>query len=406
MFDLWYNGDTSNITAPWRAGNTPKSLPAVGAKRCATMSNSIVSHSRGQKAPADYHALASCKGMKWLGPYTGKTIDRTMWECPKGHRFSMSYSSLRKPNHGCLECGRHQPEDYHARAAAFGHIWLGPEVPTSMTKTRWRCANGHEWETAFQALRGCPHCWHEHSGDAFRHTADDYRLLATRNGCEWLGPEVTSVREQTRWRCPLGHEWFASYSYILGGYGCKVCACAARAEQRRIKPEQYHEMAVKCGLVWLGPEVRAIKEKTWWQCAAGHKWHATYNVLQQGQNCPECQDLVNGRRASKPQRALCDMVGGVLNYKIGRCTVDIAVFRADAKIGIEYDCYYWHAKTQANDYRRAQYMVRRGWKILGVKANVLLPSQEQIDAALSVLLDGKDYHELVLEDWGGGKVRQ
>ena len=164
-------------------------------------------------------------------------------------------------------------------------------------------------------------------------------------------------------------------------------------------------MAERRGMTWLGPEVGKVRTSTWWQCASGHKWFTTYSAIKKGTSCPECQDLVNSRYVSKPQRLLCALVDGVLNYKVGRCTVDVAVFSAKAKIGIEYDSYYWHGNTQSNDYRRAQYMVRRGWKMLSVKANGQLPTMEQINEAFAALIGGKDYCEIVLDDWGKGKVR-
>lgn len=369
------------------------------------MDTSIVPRDKRSRTPADYHALANYKGFQWVGSYTGKVTDLTTWKCSQGHLFDMAYSVLRKPRYGCPKCHRYQPEDYHVRAARFGHTWLGPEVRNTTSKTAWRCAHGHEWKVSFQSLTGCPVCTKNHRGDSSRHEPSAYLDLATGRGYCWLGPEVKSAASQTWWQCSHGHKWQATYSTIRSGRGCSICDNLKRGEARRIKPDQYHQMAESSGLIWLGPEVDRVRDNTWWQCMHGHKWCTAYSTLKKGASCPECQDLVNSRLVSKPQRLLCTLVDGVLNYKVGRCTVDVAVFSAEAKIGIEYDCYYWHGKTQSNDYRRAQYMVRRGWKILSVKANGQLPTMEQINDAFAALIGGKDYHEIVLDDWGKGKVR-
>jgi hypothetical protein len=53
-------------------------------------------------------------------------------------------------------------------------------------------------------------------------------------------------------------------------------------------PNEYHELAKYRGFIWLGPEVKNVNTKTNWQCAKGHKWGAVYANIQQGYGCPIC----------------------------------------------------------------------------------------------------------------------
>lgn len=364
------------------------------------MDTPIVPQDKKSKKPEAYHALAASKGFQWLGPYTGKVTEPTMWQCSKGHCFTMAYSVLAKPVNKCPQCNRYQPEDYHALANRMGYIWLGPIVRNTQTKTSWQCPEGHRWKVSYGALSGCPECRNKKRGDANRYDTEQYHKTAKDRGLEWVGPEVNNVSTLTTWRCSNGHEWQATYRSVHASKMCPACYLLQRSEARRIKPEQYHEMAKQNGLEWLGPEVQGVMHKTWWKCSNGHKWLTPYSTVKKGASCPECIGLVNGRRVSKLQRMLCDMVGGILNYKIDRCTVDVALFVGNVKIAIEYDCYYWHAKTQENDKRRAEYMIRRGWKALTVKSNTQLPTIAKMQEAIRILLDGEQYHEIVLDDWG------
>ncbi len=355
------------------------------------MDNSILPYGKRSKKPDDYRALAALKGLEWIGPYTGKVIEPTEWRCSRGHEFLMPYSTLLRPVNGCPKCNRYQAEDYHALAHTKGFEWLGPEVCNTGIKTKWRCSEGHEWEISLNGLKGCPVCRYNQCRVNSKHTNADYHQLAKERDLEWLGPEVPNAATQTGWRCSHGHTWDSTYNVVRRSKMCPACYFLERSEQKRIKPEQYTEMAKEHNLKWLGPEVKGVMQKTWWECTNSHKWFAPYDTIRKGTNCPECLGLVNGRKASKPQKILCDMVGGELNYKIGRCTADIVLFVDLEKIAIEYDCYYWHAKTQENDRRRAEYMIRRGWRVLSVKSNIKLPSLTQMQDAIQLLVNGQTY---------------
>ena len=75
--------------------------------------------------------------------------------------------------------------DYRALAEERGFLWLGPSVSNTHTKTLWQCPKGHQWQTAYRAIRqgaGCPVC----AGNA-RKTPAAYRDLAAKHGFIWLG---------------------------------------------------------------------------------------------------------------------------------------------------------------------------------------------------------------------------
>ena len=404
MFVSWYNEGTSNITAPRGVGRTAESLPTVGAKRCAAMSKPIVAQKRPgniernkarRKMPADYHALAASRGFEWIGPETPTTLVKTGWRCAHGHEWQSRYSAIKDGN-GCPWCNWHSVEDYRALAASRGFTWLGPEVRTVADRTRWRCHCGHEWEASYTNLRGCGACWNRRKGDVHRLPTADYHRIAEDAGYKWLGPEVNNHQCRTNWLCPNGHTWIATYETFSRGSRCTEC--------RRRSEQDYHEVATARGFKWVGERPRNNKIPTAWQCSKGHVWEASFNNVQRGSGCPQCLGYVNGVRVSSQQRALCDAVGGVLNYRVGRYTVDAALFVGKVKIACEYDAYYWHAGNGSNEQKRIQRLIASGWKVLAVKSAYAQPSAEQIERAITALLNGEDYHEIMLDDWGGEKV--
>jgi hypothetical protein len=121
-------------------------------------------------------------------------------------------------------------------------------------------------------------------------------------------------------------------------------------------------------------------------------------------SCPECSNLIDGRKISEPQRIIRDMLGGELNYREGSYSIDIALIGDDAKIAIEYDAWFWHARKQIGDKRRDVFLENKGWKILRIKSNKKIPSKIAIEEHLTILRDGAASTEIVLDDWGVGRV--
>lgn len=111
--------------------------------------------------------------------------------------------------------------------------------------------------------------------------------------------------------------------------------------------------------------------------------------------------MVNGVYVSKPQLTLHAMLGGNLNYRVGRYAIDIALTMDTHRIGIEYDCQYWHKGKEKHEAKRDAYLIGLGWHMLHIKTNILLPTREQLDAALTLLVNGATYAEIVLADWRG-----
>jgi very-short-patch-repair endonuclease len=360
---------------------------------------------KAPKTPADYHALAKARNFRWLGPEVPNANTKTTWVCEQGHRWEARYGDIQQ-GHGCPVCAAKAPKapaDYHALAEERGIRWLGPEVPNTDTKTGWECEQGHRWETPYSYIRqgtACPVC-----AGSIPKTPTDYHALAQEKGFHWLGPEVPTVITKTGWECEQGHRWEAQYNNIQQGSGCPICAIERQAAQRRKKPADYHALAEERSFRWLGPKVSNSHTKTNWECEQSHRWEATYHAIQQGRGCPVCVDIVHGAQVSQVQRELCEILNGELNCPFGHYRIDVALNFDGVAIAIEYDSWFWHGHNQDYDVQRDEELIAGGWRVLRIKSNELLPPREQLDTAIARLLAGENQVEIVLEDWGKGQTR-
>ena len=100
------------------------------------------------------------------------------------------------------------------------------------------------------------------------------------------------------------------------------------------------------------------------------------------------------------------LLGGDLNAPVGRYRVDVAVEREGVRIAAEYDSWYWHAEREEEDAERDAFLLNKGWQVLHVRSNELLPTDDQLDAAIERLVAGEQIVEIVLADWGVGPTRR
>jgi len=352
-----------------------------------------------KKTKKDYYALARCRGLKWIGGVLPKNnCMKTKWECKKEHKWETTYSSI-KQGRGCPYCAgviKKIKKDYHVLAEKRGFKWAGFTLPKNAnTKTLWKCEKGHKWQARYNDIQqgsGCPYCVGK-----IRKTKKDYHNLAKRKGFQWVGINLPkNIQTKTLWECKKEHRWEATYGNISYGSGCPYCAGLIRRTE-----EDYHELAETRGFKWIGKDLpKNASTKTLWQCNKKHKWLARYADIYRGRGCPYCQNRINGVMVSKPQIKLDNLLYGSLNYPESRYHIDVAIMRRSQKIAVEYDCQYWHQDKEEHDAERDMFLISRGWKILHIKSNRLLPTRKQLSIVIDYLLETNDcIVNLHLEDW-------
>ena len=91
----------------------------------------------------------------------------------------------------------------------------------------------------------------------------------------------------------------------------------------------------------------------------------------------------------------------VLNHPFSTCSLDVFVCINNIKIDIEYDGGFWHIDQQ-KDIRRDKFLQSQGFKILRIRSNRLLPTDQELFDAIDYLV-ATEHHfkEIILKDWKG-----
>jgi len=111
-------------------------------------------------------------------------------------------------------------------AIGRGGACLSEEYMGSKVKLVWKCEFGHRWQAApSYVIQGtwCPACARNQ-----RLTLRQFQELAFKRGGFCLSEEYLNERTPLRWRCAHGHEWQTAQDKIRRGSWCPVCVRIAR----------------------------------------------------------------------------------------------------------------------------------------------------------------------------------
>ena len=108
---------------------------------------------------------------------------------------------------------------------------------------------------------------------------------------------------------------------------------------------------------------------------------------------------------SKMELYICQMLVDIYgkencypSYPFNQITMDCLLTINDCKIDVEYDGWYWHKNKQEADRRRNYYLFKNGYKVLRIKSNYQLPTEEQLQNAIDYLVkDNHSYAEILLD---------
>lgn len=168
------------------------------------------------------------------------------------------------------------------------NIELIGEYKDSRSKSTFRCANGHEWDTMAshvispKSTTGCPQCYKLN----VYHTKDSINNLIKSRGITLIG-EYKNARSRATFECTVGHTWMTTPASILHGTGCFEC----HLNSIRHTKESINELIISRGIKLLShtPTSGSILDEIGtFMCDLGHIWDTTVEHVRGGDGCPGC----------------------------------------------------------------------------------------------------------------------
>jgi len=179
-----------------------------------------------------------------------------------------------------------------AIAEARGGKLLSRTYVNDGTKLRWRCAEGHTWETTPNIIKHggwCGICGRRRAAEKrIVHTIVEMRTLAKKLGGVCLSAAYLGFNRKLRWRCRLGHEWQTLPMVVLKGHWCPKCGSQSAGDKQRLTMQDIQNTAEARGGACLSKKYVNAHQKLVWRCSSGHRWRANANMVRRGTWCPTC----------------------------------------------------------------------------------------------------------------------
>lgn len=218
--------------------------------------------------------------------------------------------------------------------------------------------------------------------------------------------------ESGKWlcRCVCGTEKLLAETRLVRTNN-KVKSCGCKKSELISKKNSRNLIDKQFGRLLVIERVGTDKNRhVLWKCLCHCGNYKTLNsnhltrTKDSVKSCGNCINRVNGVQVSDTQVSLAKLIpNGELNYKVGRYYIDIAL--VSANIAIEYNSWFWHFNKRDNDKKRATYIINKGWKVLTIRGNVILPN---IDAVLNAVQKLKTTTRkrmtITLKDWNTGST--
>lgn len=156
-------------------------------------------------------------------------------KCDKGHIWDTTFHNLKDQGQWCPHCARNAKFDINYVKKFIcekGGECLSDEYINSKSKLKFKCKNGHVWESRFDSIRQgkwCPRCSKRYK----YYCIDDMAEVAIRRGGRCLSDKYSDCKTKLKWECANGHIWEASPVMIISGTWCPYCHSSIAEETCR-----------------------------------------------------------------------------------------------------------------------------------------------------------------------------
>ena len=160
-----------------------------------------------------------CLSERYINGHTNLT-----WQCKKGHQWDATPANVKRGSWcpACAGSKRGTIKKMREIAEEHGGQCLSLEYINSITKLTWRCKKGHQWDATPHSLHEghwCPVCAGVQKG-----TIEQMQKIARERGGQCLSEKYVGALSKLKWQCKNGHQWEAPSHSLQQGHWCRLCA--------------------------------------------------------------------------------------------------------------------------------------------------------------------------------------
>ena len=207
------------------------------------------------------------------------------FQCDEGHIYEAIWSSFQRGNR-CLVCyiesRKKDFKEVKEHLKKLGYKCLSDNYRGTYFKLKLQCDKKHIYKTTWHSLQEgsrCPTC----SGNE-KKTIEEIKEYVEKFGYKCLSEEYINGCTKLEFGCKNNHIFLMTWNSFQQGTRCPYCIGVKKKTIEEVK-EYIEEFGYKClSDTYIGSKIKLRLE-----CDRGHKYEATWCVLQQGYRCPICK---------------------------------------------------------------------------------------------------------------------
>jgi len=341
---------------------------------------------------------AEAKGGKCLSKEYEQSGTKYFWICSKGHAWEAIWNNVRRGS-WCKKCSVEtlnkktgsENEDVllKMRKCAIsrrGELLSGI-YKNALTKYRWRCELGHEWEATwanvFHLESWCKICAYKNPNKkrcgkqgniGKRVKFESIVELVQKKGGRVISPmeDYKNNKTKIKYECEKGHIFEAHFNFVQQGGWCRTCRVKV------VTIEDLRQLAQKFGGELISEKYKGVMQKHDWKCSSDHVFQKTPNAVKRGEWCTFCGDKISERLCRATFEALFHKPFPTLRPKwltSGKGRLELDGYNEELRIAFEYQgmqhyqqCYF--SKTK-DDLKKRQEADKRKKELCRLN-NILL----------------------------------
>ncbi len=238
--------------------------------------------------------IAKERGGECLSTEYRGSLTKLKFRCKNGHEFEATPNGVKDKDSWCPKCGGVKKltlKEFQDIAKERDGECLSTEYKNSYTKLKFRCKNGHEFEAIPSAVKS-GHSWCPTCGGVKKLTLKEFQDIAKERDGECLSSEYKNNYTKLKFRCKNGHEFEAKPNDVKN----KDSWCPACYGNKRLTLKEFQDIAKERGGECLSSEYKDSRSKLKFRCKNGHKFEATPNDVKNLDSwCPICSERAGER---------------------------------------------------------------------------------------------------------------
>lgn len=146
-----------------------------------------------------------------------------------------------------------------------------------------KCSKGHEYTVDFAHFKRGQRC--SHCASNKKYTYDEVKEYVESQGYVLLSDDYINCEEKLILKCPVGHEYYVSFTNFRTGNRCPLC-CTCNKKYTYNEVKDYVESQ---GYTLLSDNYINCKTKLKLLCSNGHEYFVSFDNFKRGKRCSSCK---------------------------------------------------------------------------------------------------------------------